>query len=196
MNQDDSPLASFAKTISRQSSSMELKKGGKWDKLPPVHLWNPPLSGEMDLLIDKEGGWIYKGRPISRDKTVKLFSRILKKENNHYYLVTPVEKWKISVEDTPWIIVSADICNEDMLNKQVIRVETNLGDAVEISPTSPLTMEFKAGQCIPYVLVRDNLRARINRPTFYQLTNYAGQNEEGKVGVWSHGSFFPMEIVI
>lgn len=142
---------------------------GKYDnpniKLPPVHLWNPELSGDMDMIIKQDGQWIHEGSPILRGKLTRLFGSILKVEQGEYYLVTPVEKWRIKVEDLPLIIVLAQV------EHGVISLITNLGDEFQVS--SDHDLEFDETFGAPKVHVRNGLYARLNRSSYYSLTEYA-----------------------
>jgi hypothetical protein len=190
MSSDGDSLKSIEAALTKQAGDTTATSD-KWSKLPPLHLWNPPLSGKMELCINKEGEWIYKGDPLKRQKVVKLFSRILKREGDEYFLVTPVEKWQIDVEDTPWLIVRADVNLNDQ-GKQVVRCVTNLDDTVEISASHPLEMRPYDNQAAPYVLVRANLYARVNRSTLYDMTNHIEENEDGVFGLRSHNEFFPL----
>ena len=95
--------------------------------LPPVHLWNPPLSGEMDMRIAADGSWFYQGSKIERQPMVKLFSTILKKESGNYFLITPVEKFRIQVDDAPFIAIEVDKVASDT---QTLLFRTNVDDEV------------------------------------------------------------------
>ena len=138
----------------------------------PVESWNPPLSGDMDCLIRRDGSWQLDGRPLANEKMLRLFSTVLKKEGDDYFLVTPVEKWRIEVEDLPFQVVEMDIDRPDSKN-QLVRLRTNVGDRVSVDASHPLGSSPIAGidekQVIPYVLVRDGLTARFNRNCFLQL---------------------------
>lgn len=191
MSVDRDSLKSIEDALGEQAEDAAVPTD-KWSKLPPLHLWNPPLSGKMDLCINKNGDWLYKGEPLTRQKVVKLFSRILKREGDDYFLVTPVEKWQIDVEDSPWLIVSADISTNSE-GIQVVRCKTNLDDFVEISAANPLEMRPYDGQSAPYVMVRANLYARVNRATLYDLSNYVEERKDGVLGVMSHNDFFLLE---
>jgi hypothetical protein len=164
-------------------------KKDNWAELPPLHLWNPPLSGTMDLRITKNGDWVYNGNPIRREAIVKLFSRILKREGDDYYLVTPVEKWQIEVEDTPWIITNMEVFS-DSTGEQIVKVFTNVDETIELGKEHPLRFESLDDQRIPYALIRNNLWARVNRPTFYDMVRLAEEADDGKMTISSHGLLF------
>ena len=165
-------------------------------KLPPVHLWNPPLSGKLDMRIAKNGSWYYLGGEIKRQALADLFSSILKKEGEDYFLVTPVEKWKIDVEDAPFVVTEFEhqLANDD---KQEYFVFTTLnGNRVVAGKDNPLWMEKKQNiqQAQPYLLIRDGMPGLVHRNVYYQLIEIALAREQGgKVGIWSGGEFFSLE---
>jgi hypothetical protein len=159
--------------------------------LPPVHLWNPPLSGEMDMRIARDGIWYHEGTPIRRDGLVRLFSSILKLEEGKYYLVTPVEKFAITVEDAPF--VALDFEAEGAGAAQTLTFTTHVGDRVTAGPEAPLRVAVDAatGEPSPYVMVRAGLEALIDRKSFYRLMDL-GCTEGEWFGLWSGGAFFPI----
>jgi hypothetical protein len=138
---------------------------------PPVHLWNPPHCGEIDIRIGRDGRWLHDGAPITRDALVRLFSTVLRKDADGFYLVTPVEKLKIVVEDAPFIAVQVES------GGGVLRFLTNLGEWIEAGPDHPIRVETDAvsGEPAPYVHVRGGLEARMTRPVFYELVEIAAQ---------------------
>lgn len=155
----------------------------------PVHLWNPDFCGDLDMRIARDGTWFYLGTPIGRMPLVKLFSSILKREGDDYFLVTPVEKVGIQVDDVPFIAVDFEAENG------VITFTTNVGDTFELGPEHPLHLVHnKKGEPAPYVRVRANLEARIDRKSFYRLVDIAtvhNHTNERWLGVVSHNVFFP-----
>lgn len=163
--------------------------------LPPVHLWNPDFCGDIDMRIARDGTWYYQGTPINRKPMVRLFSTIMRRDEDRYFLVTPVEKVGIQVDDAPFVAVSLDVEGEG--EGQVLRFTTNVEDQAEAGPehllrvvTDPQTQEPA-----PYVQVRDNLEALIHRNVFYQLVELAvSREQDGQrwLGVWSRGVFFPI----
>ncbi|MFP3944598.1 MAG: DUF1285 domain-containing protein [Alphaproteobacteria bacterium] len=165
--------------------------------LPPVHLWNPPHCGEIDMRIRRDGTWEYMGSPIRRAPLVRLFSTILRRDpDGCYYLVTPVEKIRIQVDDAPFVAVRLDVEGGPGPDT-ALRFTTNLGDETVAGPDAPIRVETdpETGEPSPYVLVRANLEALMARPVFYELTEQGVEREgpEGKVlGVWSRGAFFPL----
>jgi len=165
-------------------------------KLPPVERWNPPLSGDMDMRIARDGTWFHEGSPIEREKLARLFSTILRRdEDGCHYLVTPVEKWRIRVDDAPFVAVWLAVTGQG--EAQELRFTTNLGDQVMAGPEHPIQVEYQAagGEPSPYVHVRARLRALISRSVFLELAELGMEREvDGKLlfGVWSQGVFFPL----
>jgi hypothetical protein len=157
--------------------------------LPPVHDWNPPFSGQIDMRIARDGTWFHEGRPILRKELVRLFSTILRKDGNDYVLVTPVEKVGITVEDVPFVAVDVDA--EGAGPAQILTFVTNVGDHAVAGPEHPIRVTFDtvSGEPEPYVTVRANLEARIDRKSFYRLVDL-GCDNDGWFGVWSSGVFF------
>ncbi|MEM9121670.1 MAG: DUF1285 domain-containing protein, partial [Pseudomonadota bacterium] len=138
--------------------------------LPPVHAWNPPFCGDIDMRIARDGTWFYEGTPIGRPALVRLFSTILRfDEDGKYYLVTPVEKVGIQVDDAPFVGVRID--RQDGEHGAEIMVTTNVGDTMVIDRALPLrvTLAPRTQEPSPYVLVRHNLEALLSRPAFYEL---------------------------
>lgn len=166
-------------------------KAAKTRGLPPVHLWNPPFCGDLDIRVAKDGTWSYLGSPINRFELVKLFSSILKKEDGKYYLVTPVEKVGITVEDAPFIAVDFEQTGEGQTQDLTFR--TQVDDIAVAGPTHPIriVIDPETEEPSPYILIRTNLEARIDRKSFYRLVEIGGHHE-GWFGVWSGGQFFPL----
>ncbi len=169
----------------------ESVKATKTRGLPPVHLWNPPFCGDLDIKIKKDGSWSYLGSPITRFELVKLFSSILKKEEGRYFLVTPVEKVGITVEDAPFIAVDFD--QDGVGDVQRLTFTTQVGDTAIAGPDHPIriVLDSETDEPSPYILVRTNLEARIDRKSFYRLVEI-GTHHDGWFGVWSDGQFFPL----
>ena len=162
---------------------------------PPVHLWNPPFCGDLDMRIARDGTWFYLGTPIGRSGLVRLFSSILKREGDSYFLVTPVEKVGITVDDAPFVAV--DFETEGEGTAQAISFTTHVGDTVNAGPEHPIRVERDAqtGEPAPYVMVRAGLEALIDRKSFYRLMESgAHAPHEGRdwFGLWSGGTFFPV----
>lgn len=159
--------------------------------LPPVHLWNPPFCGDLDMRIARDGTWFYNGTPIGRPALVKLFSSILKKEGEKYFLVTPVEKVGITVDDAPFVAIDFDVSGAG--NTQLLTFETHVGDSVAAGPDHPIRVERdpETGEPSPYILVRSDLEALIDRKSFYRLVDL-GETEGAWFGIRSGGAFFPI----
>lgn len=157
---------------------------------PPVHLWNPPFCGDLDIRIARDGTWHYLGTPIGRTPLVRLFASILKREGDSYFLVTPVEKVGIRVDDAPFLAV--DFTAEGEGTGQRLTFATNVGDETLAGPDNPIrvTRDPVTGEPAPYVHVRRGLEALIDRKSFYRLVDL-GVEQGGAFGVWSAGEFFP-----
>ena len=173
------------------SATKAAKKGG----LPPVHLWNPPFCGDLDMRIARDGTWFYLGTPIGRPALVRLFSTILKLEDGKYFLVTPVEKVGIRVDDAPFVAVDFTVTGSG--NAQVLRFETNVGDFAEAGAEHPIRVvrDPESGEPSPYVMIRAGLEALIDRKSFYRLVEIGVHHPvegESWFGLWSGGEFFPV----
>ena len=159
--------------------------------LPPVDQWNPEFCGDIDMRIAKDGQWFYMGTPIGRAALVRMFSTILKREEDQFYLVTPVEKVGIQVDDAPFIITQQ---LEPVGDK--LRFMTNVGDEVLLDEEHPLTVNIsEAGEPEPYLHVRAGLNGRLHRNLFYQLVEQAEPYEAaGKhyLGLMSHGRYWSL----
>ena len=166
------------------------QKAAREKGLPPVHLWNPAYCGEIDMRIAADGTWFYNGTPIGRPALVRLFSTILRKDPERFVLVTPVERVGIVVEDAPFIGIDAERRETDQ--GPVISITTNVGDVFELGPDHPLrfTDEPTGGQR-PYAVVRAALEAKIARPVFYRMVEWA-EERDGHIGLVSNGAFFPI----
>lgn len=161
----------------------------------PVESWNPKFCGNLDIRIAKDGSWFYEGSRINRINLVKLFSSILKKEGNNYFLVTPVEKIGITVDFAPFVATSMNFFHRGKTQK--ISFSTNVGEEFELNYSHPIRIDFNpnTNEPHPYVSVRTNLEALIDRKSFYRfidlgsVENYKGQEW---FGVWSNNCFFPV----
>ncbi|HUO54551.1 MAG TPA: DUF1285 domain-containing protein [Rhodoblastus sp.] len=160
----------------------------------PVHLWNPPYCGEIDMRIARDGTWFYNGTPIGRPALVKLFSSVLRKDPERFVLVTPVERVGIVVEDAPFLGV--ELLRDGEGETQSLRLRTNVDDWVEISARHPLKfLPGDSGGLKPYVLVRGELWALVKRALFYDLVAWGEPRMvegEEMFGVSSQGAFFAM----
>jgi len=173
------------------ASARAAAKGG----LPPVHLWHPEFCGHLDMRIARDGTWFYLGTPIGRKELVRLFSTIIRKDGDDYYLVTPVEKVGITVDDAPFVAV--DFEAEGTGRDQILTFETNVEDAAIAGPNNPIRVERdpETGEPSPYILIRANLEALIDRKSFYRLVDIGTHEEHDGTrwfGVWSFGEFFPI----
>lgn len=161
---------------------------------PPVHLWDPPYCGELDIRIASDGLWHYLGTPIGRPALAKLFASVLRRDDDdRYYLVTPVEKIGIQVDDAPFVAVDIDAA--DGPEGAEILFTTNMGDRVTLGPDAPLRLarDPSTDAPTPYVLVRDRLEARIDRKSFFRLVDLGAPGPDGETfGVASRGAYFPL----
>jgi hypothetical protein len=190
----------MAKTMSAQNlvrpsadslaaSASAAAKGG----LPPVERWDPPFCGDIDMRIARDGTWFYQGTPIGRPALVRLFSTILWREGDRHFLKTPVEKVGITVDDAPFVAV--DVTAEGSGRDQRLTFVTRTDDSVPAGPDHPLRVvrDPATGEPAPYVRVRRNLEALIDRKTFYRLVDLGCHEErdgERWFGLWSRGAFF------
>ena len=162
---------------------------------PPVHLWNPPFCGDLDMRIATDGTWYYLKTPIGRPALVKLFASVIKREGEKYFLVTPVEKCGIAVDDAPFLAVELKF--DDGPRGRILNFRTNVDDWVACGADHTLRFEpeLKTGGLKPYLHVRRDLWAKVTRALFYDLV---ALGEERKVagervfGVASDGEFFVM----
>jgi hypothetical protein len=167
-------------------------------RLPPVHLWNPPLCGDIEMRIAQDGTWFFMNSPIGRKPLVRLFSSILRRDaDGKYYLVTPVEKCGIKVDDAPLLVTEMQV--EGHGTEQIVTLVTHVDDRVTVDRDHPLRFEKEVGTegLKPYVLVRGRLEALVNRPTFYDLVargTVAEQDGERWFGIWSCGVFWRMAL--
>ncbi len=157
----------------------------------PVHLWNPPRCGAIDIRIRADGLWLHEGSPIGRQPLVRLFSTVLRKDADGFVLVTPSEKLTIVVEDAPFIAVGVDSSKSGLL-----RFVTNVGDMVEAGPDHPIRVAHgDGGTPRPYIHIRGGLEALISRPVFYELAALATPfpDDEGPLSVRSNDAWFSLE---
>jgi len=157
--------------------------------LPPVEQWNPPLSGDMDMVIKADGRWVHEGDEIKRAKLVRLFSTILKKEGAEFFLVTPVEKWRIQVEAAPFILVLTQL-EHSSEERQLIRGVTNVGDEVVLNASHSLQLV----DGLPQVEVRHGLMAQLGRNVYYELAELS-EVRDGHFAVLSEGVWHPLGVV-
>lgn len=163
--------------------------------LPPVHLWNPAFCGDIDMRIARDGTWYYLGTPIGRKPMVRLFSTILRRDEDKWFLVTPVEKVGITVEDAPFVAVTLEVEGEG--EDQRLHFTDNVENRFTAGPEHPLRVitDDVTGEPAPYITVRGNLDALIHRNVFYQLVDLAITREvngQRLLGVWSDGEFYSL----
>ena len=165
--------------------------GGKGP--PPVDTWNPPYCGDIGMAIKADGTWFYAGTPIGRMSLVKLFASVLRKDaDGKHYLVTPAEKVDVAVDDAPFLAVEMEVRNPGPGQDLVFR--TNVDDIVAVGPAHPMRFvrDPKSDGLKPYILVRGRLEALVTRALYYDLVEIAVENA-GRLGLWSGGSFYPLE---
>jgi uncharacterized protein len=168
---------------------------GKSRPLPPVHLWNPPVCGDIGLKISRDGVWSYQNSPIGRKSLVRLFSTILRKDPDGYVLVTPVEKIAVEVEDAPFMAVEMTVMATS--EGQTLRFRTNVDDEVDVGAEHPLRFDNgPASGMKPYVHVRAGLWALVTRAVAYDLVELAQKRAvdgDERLGVESGGQFFVID---
>ncbi len=171
------------------SSISELQKQYE-NSLPPVDSWNPPLNGDLDMRIDREGRWFYQGGELKRSAMVKMFSSILRREGDDYFLLTPAEKWRINVEQAPFLMVAMRVENAGTKD-QFIVLETNVGNEVLVSRDNPLWLvESDRGEQLLMIEVRSSLPGLLSRAVFYELVEQNAEEEGGRYFVESSGERF------
>ena len=163
----------------------ELLEQQRNKKLPPVETWKPKNLGAIDIKISRDGTWVHEGGEIKRKELVQLFSTILVKEENRYFLVTPVQKLRIEVEDAPFVAVSFQVRGEPP--ETDIIFETNVGDLVVLNKEHILWV----AEGKPYIHVRSGLNAILTRNAFYQLIDY-GVEKNDQLIIYSSGSSFSL----
>jgi len=162
---------------------------------PPIHLWNPAYCGEIDMRIATDGTWFYMNSPIGRPALVRLFASVLKREGDKYFLITPVEKVGITVEDAPFLAVELESGTGP--RGDILRFRTNVDDWVECDAGHALRFESErlTGGLKPYLHVRGDLWAKVTRALFFDLVERGEEREmDGRTmfGVASAGEFFVM----
>lgn len=162
---------------------------------PPVDQWNPPFCGDLDIRIARDGTWFYLGTPIGRMPLVKLFASILKLEDGKFYLVTPVEKVGIKVDDAPLLAVDFDATGTG--KEQTLRFVTKTDDEVEAGEGHDIRVEKdpESGEPSPYIHIRRGLWALIDRKSFYRLVDLCRHETldgQSWFGLWSRGRFYPV----
>jgi len=182
--------------IARAHADAQSGPSTKERGIPPVERWNPDFCGDLDMEIKADGTWFYMGTPIGRKQLVRLFSTVLRKDaDGKTYLVTPVEKVGIRVEDAPFIAVEMQVSGEDPA--QTLTFRTNVGDVVEVDAEHPLrfVIEEASGGLKPYVLIRGRLEALVTRSVMYDLVALGEEIEMDGVALFavrSGGAIFPI----
>lgn len=171
------------------TASLPQKKG-----LSPVERWNPPFCGDIDMRIDVDGTWYYQGSPIGRLPLVKLFASILKREGGRYFLVTPVEKVGLIVEDAPFLAVELVVARNE---GQWLKFRTNMDEWIDVGPGHALRFEpeSETGGLKPYLHVRRGLWAKVTRALYYDLVGLGEErlvDGKSKFGLASGGEFYVM----
>lgn len=191
MTQSDAPpspgnsLEHLVAALKRQAEA-----GGRTP--PPVEQWNPAFCGEAGFEILRDGTWKHEGTRITRESMVRLFASILRKdEDGQTYLVTPVEKIRVAVEDAPFLAIRAD--RHGAGREQTLVFTTNVGDVVEAGPAHPIRVALDGETPRPYLHVRGRLEARILRAPFYEMVEWA-EPRDGKLGIWSGGVWFELGV--
>jgi hypothetical protein len=156
-----------------------LGKFEQQQKMPPIEDWNPTREGEIDILINNKGEWFHEGGYFERQDLARLFASILRREGDNYFLVTPVDKLKIQVEDVPFSAVLMNVTEDG------ISLITSLGDEVCVSSEHPLefrqSTDENSTSVIPYVMIRNNLWAKLNQSTYYELMDLVEESAGGYV---------------
>ena len=160
-----------------------------------IKKWNPKYCGDIDMRIASDGTWFYCGSPINRKKLVKLFSSILINENNKYFLITPIEKVGIIVDDAPFIANDFEKITEN--NKSYLVFFTNIDETIVLSKKNPfrISINDKTQEPSPYIMVRNNIEAKIDRKSFYRLLDlaeYSLVKGQEWLGIHSDSTFFPI----
>lgn len=157
-------------SLASEMASLESGSG-----LPPVEKWNPDYCGEIDIVIRRDGMWVHEGTPIGRPHLVRLFSTVLRKDGDEYFLVTPVEKLQLTVEDVPFLAVAMEVDGDG--KDRAITFRTNVGDDVTVGPDHPMRFRRDPAEgpaegddaLVPYVEVRAGLEARLSRSVYYDF---------------------------
>ena len=196
MGRDVGMTGGLEALIARAHADAQSGPATKERGIPPVERWNPDFCGDLDMEIKADGTWFYMGTPIGRKQLVRLFSTVLRKDDDgKTYLVTPVEKVGIRVEDAPFIAVEMEVSGAG--EAQVLTFRTNVGDVVTVDAQHPLrfVIEQSNGGLKPYVLVRGRLEALIARAVMYDLVALGEEIEINGVptfAIRSGGVVFPM----
>ncbi|MBL8537104.1 MAG: DUF1285 domain-containing protein [Hyphomonadaceae bacterium] len=183
-------MSNSPSSLEQVLAALKVQAGASDRRPPPVDQWNPPYCGEAGFEILRDGTWKHEGTRITRESMVRLFASILRKDDDGAtYLVTPVEKIRVDVEDAPFVAIRADRHGEG--RDQTIVFTTNVGDIVTAGSAHPIRVGHHGDEPRPYILVRGRLEARILRAPFYELVEWA-ERRDGKLGVWSGGRWWEL----
>ena len=173
-------------------SLAELQKLAEERELPTVDRWNPDRCGHSGMRIARDGTWYHEGAPIHRSAMVRLFSTVLRRESDgRHVLVTPVEKLDIDVDSTAFRAVEMSSEGEGVSRRVAFRLDS--GDVVILDKDHPLRITMEERGPSPRILVRHGLEAELVRPVYYELAESALAEGHDPVGIWSNGTFFPLE---
>jgi hypothetical protein len=183
-------MADDLESISEQLGQHQQQKKDPGN--PPLQLWHPQLSGDIDIVIKADGSWIHEGRPIERQALVNLFASILRREEDgEYYLVTPVEKWRLQVEALPLVVIDFDVENPGQPDQQ-LTVTLNTERQYPLDADHPLFIpEIVGAEGIPAIQLPHGLAALFSRAAWYRLVEICVE-EGNTTGLYSKGSFFPI----
>ena len=172
------------------SDQVSLTSPSRKSSLPPVHSWNTPLSGDININIDREGVWRHEEDLIKRQSLIAFFSSLLRRDGDDYFLITPEEKWRISVDIAPFFIVAAELVN--YAKESAVRMTTRTGESFLVGRNNPLWLEEISGEPnpIPLVIVRDNMPGIVSRPVYYDLISWATITPNSSVTIQSLGQVF------
>lgn len=150
----------------------------------PVEKWHPDVSGDLDLVIKRDGRWIHEGRPIERSGLIRLFSSVLWREGDEYFLKTPVEKWRIQVEDVPFHFTTLEVLEQH--ETPVLRFISQSGDVIDASGEHPIRVvtDAHSGEPSPYLGVRFGMEGLISRSVFLQLADLASEEQQDGQKSW------------
>jgi len=166
------------------------------DGLPPVHLWHPAHTQDIGMRVSRDGTWWYQGSPIRRERLVRMFSRVLRRDGPEYFLVTPVEKVRLDVEVTPLLAVRMETRRGD--NDLEIAFQMNTGDIVVADRAHPIRVHGTGEAPLPVVVVRDGIEALLARSVYYELVEQGEiENIDGRqvLVVKSRGEAFELGVL-
>lgn len=166
------------------------------DALPPVHLWHPAETRDIGMRVTRDGTWWYQGSPVNRTRMVRMFARILRREPDGYFLVTPAEKVRLEVEVAPLLAIRMEV--RDAAGVPEIAFETSTGDIVVADREHPVRMLGTPDEPLPVVEVRDGIEALIARSVYYELVEQAELTAEGDLeilSIRSRGDRFRLGVV-